>query len=163
MTSDSHRPAPRIESTAWVAPNATIIGDVTLGPRVGIWYSAVIRADTEAIAIGADTNIQDNGVLHADPGFPLDVGERVSVGHGAILHGCRIGDEVLVGMGAIIMNGAVIGSGSIVGAGALVPEGVSAPTDPSSSGRRARFGARSPTRSASASATAPRPTCNTDR
>lgn len=119
--------SPDIDSEAWVAPNATVVGDVTIRARVGVWYSAVIRADTESIEIGDGTNIQDNCVLHADPGYPLRLGERVSVGHGAILHGCRIGDDVLIGMGAIVMNGATIGDGTIVGAGTLIPEGVSVP------------------------------------
>lgn len=124
----SHREKyPDIDPAAWVAPNATVVGDVTLGADVGVWYSSVIRADTESIEVGAASNIQDGCVLHADPGYPLRIGHSVSVGHGAILHGCRVGDGVLVGMGAVVMNGATIGDGSIVAAGTLVPEGVSIP------------------------------------
>jgi carbonic anhydrase/acetyltransferase-like protein (isoleucine patch superfamily) len=119
--------SPDIDPAAWVAPNATVVGDVTIGARVGIWYSAVIRADTESIQVGEATNIQDGCVLHADPGYPLRIGARVSVGHGAILHGCQIGDDVLVGMGAVVMNGASIGNDTIVGAGTLIPEGVTVP------------------------------------
>ncbi|MFF3570574.1 gamma carbonic anhydrase family protein [Nocardia jiangxiensis] len=119
--------APQVEDTAWVAPNATVIGRVRLGAEVGIWYSAVLRGDLEDISVGPRTNIQDGCVLHADPGFPLTVGEGVSVGHNAILHGCTIGDNVLVGMGATVLNGAVIGEGSLIAANALIPEGAQIP------------------------------------
>ncbi|WP_067902922.1 gamma carbonic anhydrase family protein [Nocardia vaccinii] len=119
--------APQVEDTAWVAPNATVIGRVRLGAEVGIWYSAVLRGDLEDITVGPRTNIQDGCVLHADPGFPLTVGEGVSVGHNAILHGCTIGDDVLVGMGATVLNGAVIGEGSLIAANALIPEGAQIP------------------------------------
>jgi carbonic anhydrase/acetyltransferase-like protein (isoleucine patch superfamily) len=114
---------PAIDPTAYVADGAQLIGDVRLGPRSSVWFNAVLRGDTEPIAIGAGSNVQDGAVVHADPGFPCLVGEGVVAGHGAILHGCQIGDNCLIGMGAIILNGARIGSGSIVGAGALVPEG----------------------------------------
>ena len=119
--------SPSIDGSTWVASNATVVGDVTIGARAGIWYSAVIRADTESIHVGEATNVQDNCVLHADPGYPLRIGDRVSIGHGAILHGCQIGDDVLVGMGAIVMNGAVVGNGCIVAAGTLLPEGATVP------------------------------------
>ncbi len=119
--------APQIDDTAWVAPNATVIGRVRLAAQVGIWYSAVLRGDLEDISVGAWTNIQDGCVLHADPGFPLAVGTGVSVGHNAILHGCTIGDNVLVGMGATVLNGAVIGEGSLIAANALIPEGTKIP------------------------------------
>lgn len=118
---------PVLDPTAWVAPNATVAGDVTLGASTGIWYGTVVRADMERIAIGARTNIQDGSTLHADPGFPLVLGEGVSVGHRAVLHGATIEDDVLVGMGAVVMNGARIGAGSIIGAGAVVPEGMQVP------------------------------------
>lgn len=118
---------PQIEDTAWVAPNATVIGRVRLGAEVGIWYSAVLRGDLEDIIVGPRTNIQDGCVLHADPGFPLTVGAGVSVGHNAILHGCTVGDDVLVGMGATVLNGAVIGEGSLIAANALIPEGAQIP------------------------------------
>lgn len=118
---------PQIDDTAWVAPTATVIGRVRLGEQVSIWYGAVIRGDLEDIGIGAGTNIQDGCVLHADPGFELQVGSGVSVGHNAILHGCTIGDDVLVGMGATVLNGAVIGEGSLIAANALIPEGMKIP------------------------------------
>ncbi len=118
---------PQIDDTAWVAPNATVIGRVRLGAEVGIWYSAVLRGDLEDITVGPRTNIQDGCVLHADPGFPLTVGAGVSVGHNAILHGCTVGDDVLVGMGATVLNGAVIGEGSLIAANALIPEGAQIP------------------------------------
>ena len=118
---------PQIDDTAWVAPNATVSGRVRLGAEVGIWYSAVRRGDLEDITVGPRTNIQDGCVLHADPGFPLTVGAGVSVGHNAILHGCTVGDDVLVGMGATVLNGAVIGEGSLIAANALIPEGAQIP------------------------------------
>jgi carbonic anhydrase/acetyltransferase-like protein (isoleucine patch superfamily) len=118
---------PRVDSSAWVAPNATVVGDVTIGAEVGIWYAAVVRGDTGSISIGARSNIQDNCSLHADPGSPLRVGERVSVGHNATLHGCTVGDDALIGMGSRVLNGAVIGAGSLVAAGAVVPAGMQVP------------------------------------
>lgn len=113
---------PTIHPEAYIAPNATIVGDVRIGAGSSVFYGAVLRADSEAIIIGEDTNIQDNCVLHLDPGYPLTVGSRVTVGHGAILHGCTVGDETLIGMGAIVLNGAVIGKHCIIGAGALVTQ-----------------------------------------
>ncbi len=107
----------------FVAGNATITGDVTIGKQVGIWFGAVIRADRDRIVIGDRSNIQDNCVVHTSKGFPVTIGNDVSVGHGAILHGCTIGNQVLIGMGAIILNGAKIGDGSIIGAGAVITEG----------------------------------------
>lgn len=118
---------PRVDPTAWVAPNATIIGDATIDAHASIFYGAVIRADRDHIRVGAGSNIQDNAVLHTDSGLPLTIGSRVSVGHGAIVHGCTIGDDCLIGMGATIMNGAVIGAGSLIAAGALVLEYTSVP------------------------------------
>jgi carbonic anhydrase/acetyltransferase-like protein (isoleucine patch superfamily) len=109
------------------AANATVIGNVTLGSQVGIWFGAVIRADKDRIVIGDRSNIQDNCVVHTSKGFPTLVGNDVSVGHGAILHGCTIGDRVLVGMGAIVLNGAKVGTGSLIGAGAVVTEGMEVP------------------------------------
>ena len=114
---------PRIAPSAWVAPNASVIGDVTLGERVSIWFGAVLRGDIDRISIGAGSNIQDGSVCHADPGRPLLVGEHVTVGHMVMLHGCTIGDHCLIGIGAVVMNGAVIGKNSVVGAGSLVTEG----------------------------------------
>ncbi|MEV6769790.1 gamma carbonic anhydrase family protein [Nocardia sp. NPDC051030] len=118
---------PEVDESAWIAPNATVIGRVTLGAEVSVWYSAVLRGDLEDIRVGERTNIQDGCVLHADPGFACTVGAGVSVGHNAILHGCTIGDDVLVGMGATVLNGAVIGAGSLIAANALVPEGAVIP------------------------------------
>jgi len=118
---------PQIDPSAFVAANATVVGDVKIGPDSSVWFGAVIRADTESIHIGARTNIQDGCVLHADPGFPIRIGDNVTVGHGAIIHGATIGECCLIGMHATILNGAVIGANSIVGAGAMVPEGMVIP------------------------------------
>src|SRR5271167_2923720 len=107
----------------WIAPNASVIGDVVLGEDCGIWFGATARGDNEMITIGARSNIQEASTLHTDIGFPLDIGEDCTIGHNAILHGCTIGDGSLVGMGAIVLNGAKIGRGCLVGAGALVTEG----------------------------------------
>jgi carbonic anhydrase/acetyltransferase-like protein (isoleucine patch superfamily) len=114
-------------SRVFIAGNATVIGDVTLGDDASVWFGAVVRADRDSIAIGAESNVQDNAVVHTTPGFPVTIGSQVSVGHGAILHGCTIRDRVLVGMGAIVLNGAVVGEGSIIGAGAVVTEGKEIP------------------------------------
>ena len=114
---------PDIEKAAFVADNAAVTGDVTLGKDSSVWFSAVIRGDGPHIEIGEESNIQDGCVLHADEGFPLTVGNSVTVGHGAILHGCTVGDNTLIGMGAIVLNGAVIGKNCIVGAGSLVTGG----------------------------------------
>jgi len=113
---------PQIDPSAWVADTATIIGRVTLGPGASVWFGAVLRADNEPIVIGARSNVQENSVLHTDPGRPLTVGEDVTIGHLVMLHGCRIGDGSLIGIQAVLLNGAVIGRGSLVGAGALVTE-----------------------------------------
>ena len=113
---------PSIDSTAFVAENATLVGKVSVGPGASVWYGAVLRADLAAIQVGAGSNIQDNCVLHLDEGMPCLVGEGVTVGHGAILHGCTIEDNCLIGMGAILLNGAVIGRDSMVGAGALITQ-----------------------------------------
>ncbi|MET8977231.1 gamma carbonic anhydrase family protein [Streptomyces sp. NPDC004539] len=118
---------PKIDAEAFVAPTATVIGDVTLGAGASVWYGAVLRGDVESIAVGAASNIQDNCTLHADPGFPVRVGERVSVGHNAVVHGATVEDDCLVGMGATVLNGAVIGAGSLVAAQALVPQGMVVP------------------------------------
>lgn len=115
--------APTLASGAWAAPSADLIGDVRLGEQASVWFSAVIRADNTPIIIGPDSNLQDGAIGHSDPGFPLTIGARVTVGHQAILHGCTIADDVLVGMGAKVLNGAVIASDCLVGAGALITEG----------------------------------------
>ena len=111
----------------WVAPDAHVIGNVVLGEDVGVWFGAVIRGDNDPIEIGARTNIQEGAMLHSDPGLPLRVGAGITVGHHAILHGCTVGDNSLVGMGATILNGARIGANCIVGANALVTEGKAFP------------------------------------
>jgi len=119
--------APRVADEAWVAPGATVVGDVTLEPGASVWYGAVVRADNAPIVIGRDSNLQDNVSAHVDPAFPLTVGARVSVGHNAVLHGCTIEDDVLIGMSATVMNGARIGAGSLVAAGAVVTQGADIP------------------------------------
>ena len=118
---------PEVDASAFVAETAALIGDVAVGAHASIWFGAVVRGDSNAIRIGAQANIQDNSVLHVDHTHRLTIGEDVTVGHRAILHGCTIERRVLVGMGATIMNGAVIGADSIVGAGALVTEGTQVP------------------------------------
>lgn len=122
---DGKRPV--LGKCAWVAPSAELIGDVHLGEDVGIWFGAVIRGDNTPIVVGARSNIQEGAMCHSDPGAPLTIGSECTVGHHAMLHGCMIGDGVLIGMGAILLNHATIGAGSIVGAGALVTEGKNFP------------------------------------
>ena len=114
---------PRIHPTAFTAANATIVGDVTLGEESSVWYQCVLRGDINRIVIGPRSNIQDGAVVHLSDAFGTEVGELVTVGHKAILHACKIGDEVLVGMGAIVLDGAEIGARSIIGAGAVVTGG----------------------------------------
>ncbi len=114
---------PECAATVWIAPTATVLGNVVLADDVGIWFGAVIRGDNELLSVGARSNIQDLCMMHSDFGFPLTVGEDCTIGHSAILHGCTIGDGSLVGMGATVLNGAVIGRNCIIGANALVPEG----------------------------------------
>lgn len=111
------------ENEYWIAPNAYVIGNVSLGRDVGIWFAVTIRGDNELIEIGDRTNIQDGAVLHSDPGSPLTIGADVTIGHSAIVHGCTIGENTLIGMGATILNNAKIGRNCIVGANALVTEG----------------------------------------
>ena len=115
--------APRVADSAWVAESAEVIGNVELAADVSIWFGAVLRGDTETIRIGKGSNIQDQSMLHADIGFPLTVGDNVTVGHQVMLHGCTIGDESLIGIGAVVLNGARIGKNCLVGAGSLVTEG----------------------------------------
>ncbi len=118
---DNHTPS--MPDSAWVADSAQVVGDVELGEEASVWFGVVIRGDTDAIKVGAGTNIQDMSVLHADFGMPLTVGSGVTVGHKVMLHGCTIGDDSLIGIGAVILNGAKIGKGCLVGAGSLVTEG----------------------------------------
>jgi carbonic anhydrase/acetyltransferase-like protein (isoleucine patch superfamily) len=118
---------PTIAATAFLAETATVVGNVDLGDSASVWYGSVLRAEHSAITIGAETNIQDNTVVHTDPGFATTLGDRVTVGHRCILHGCTVEDDALIGMGAVVMNGAVIGEGAVVGAGAVVTEGTHVP------------------------------------
>ncbi|MFD4941116.1 gamma carbonic anhydrase family protein [Streptomyces sp. NPDC058239] len=118
---------PDIDAEAFTAPTSVVIGEITMAAGSSVWYHAVLRADCGPIVIGADSNIQDNCSVHVDPGFPVTVGERVSVGHNAVLHGCTIEDDVLVGMGSTVLNGARIGAGSLIAAQALVPQGMQVP------------------------------------
>ncbi len=115
------------EDRFFVAPGAHVIGRVDIGEDVGVWFGATIRGDRETIVVGARTNVQDGAVLHTDPGFPMVIGEGCTIGHRAIVHGCTIGPNSLIGMGATVMNGASIGADCIVGAGALVTEGKAFP------------------------------------
>ncbi len=111
----------------FIAPTAAVIGDVTLHENTSVWFSCVLRGDAERIEVGPGSNIQDGAVLHADPGFPMTVGAKVTVGHNAMLHGCTIGDGALVGIGAIVLNGARVGRCCLIGANALVTEGMEIP------------------------------------
>ena len=113
---------PRNEGAAFVAPNATVQGDVILKAGSTVWYGAVLRGDDGQLIIGENSNVQDNAVLHTGPGLDVVVGRNVSIGHSAVVHGCTVGDDCLIGMHATILNGAVIGAGSLIAAGALVPE-----------------------------------------
>ena len=116
-----------IDPTAFMAPGAVVLGDVRIAAEASVWFGAVIRGDTESIRIGRQTNVQDGCILHADEGYPCTLGERVTLGHGAIVHGATIEDECLIGMRAVVMNGARIGRGSIVAVGAIVTEGTEIP------------------------------------
>ncbi|MBL4870389.1 MAG: gamma carbonic anhydrase family protein [Robiginitomaculum sp.] len=119
--------SPNLETSVWVAASADIIGDVRIGAKSSVWFGVVIRCDNEPIMIGEGTNIQDNSVLHSDMGFPLKIGNGITVGHKAMLHGCSVGDNTLIGIGATILNGAVIGKNCIIGAHALITEGKTIP------------------------------------
>ena len=114
---------PRLPSSAYIADSAVIIGKVILGEHVSVWPGAVIRGDNDRITIGDGSNVQDNAVLHTDPGFPLSIGRNVTIGHHAMLHGCTVGDGCLIGIQAVVMNGAMIGKNCLIGAGALITEG----------------------------------------
>ena len=115
--------SPQLGENVWIAPNATVIGDVRLGANASIWWNATLRGDNDPIHIGANSNIQDGSVLHTDEGVPMHIGENVTVGHLVMLHGCTVGDGSLIGIGSVILNRAVIGKHSIVGANTLIPEG----------------------------------------
>ncbi len=114
--------APSIDKSTFKAPTAVVAGNVSIGRKCTIWPNAVIRGDEEQIAIGNETSVQDNAVLHCDYGYPMTIGNHVTIGHGAIVHGCTVGDDSLIGMGAIVLNGAKVGKGCIIGAGAVVTE-----------------------------------------
>ncbi len=118
---------PQVDGTAWIAPNSVVIGNVRLAPHSSVWFGCTLRGDSSSITIGENSNIQEHSVLHCDDKFPLSVGSNCTVGHLVMLHGCQIGDNCLIGMGAIVLNGVTVGSGSIVGAGALIPEGKTIP------------------------------------
>lgn len=122
---DGHQP--QISGAAFIAPGVTVLGRVNVGARSSIWYGSVVRGDDEDIVIGEDCNVQDLCMLHADPGFPTRLGNGVSVGHSAIVHGASVEDNVLIGMGAILLNGVRVGSGSVVAAGALITPGTEIP------------------------------------
>jgi carbonic anhydrase/acetyltransferase-like protein (isoleucine patch superfamily) len=119
--------APQLHAESWVAPSANVIGQVNIAARASVWYGATLRAEAEPIDIGFGTNIQDGVTIHVDSEFPVSVGAGVSVGHNAVLHGCVVEDDSLIGMGAVILNGARIGKGSLIAAGALVAQGVVVP------------------------------------
>lgn len=121
------RRGPRIEPTALVLPGATVIGDVTLGAETSVWFGAVLRGDINRIIVGAQTNLQDGAIVHLADAYPAILGDRVTIGHAAIVHACTVDDEVLVGMGAIVLDGAEIGARSIIGANALVTGGMQVP------------------------------------
>ena len=118
---------PEIDPDSWVAPDANVIGKVVLEAGGSIWFGATLRGDNETIVVGAGSNIQENGVLHTDPGYPLTIGPGCTIGHKAMLHGCTLGQNTLIGMGATVLNGAVIGENCLIGAGALVTEGKEIP------------------------------------
>lgn len=118
---------PDVHPDAYLTDDATVAGQVTVGAGASLWFGVVVRSEAEPCRIGRDTNLQDGVVAHADPGTPLTVGDRVTVGHRAVLHGCTIEDDVLVGMGAVVLNGARVGVGAVVGAGAVVTEGTEVP------------------------------------
>ena len=127
MSSDPLFREDLVAPTAYIAPGAIVLGDVTVGEEASIWFNAVVRGDTEAICIGNQTNVQDLCMLHADPGFPCILGDRVTVGHAAIVHGAIVEEECMIGMRAVVMNGARIGKGSLIAVGAVVTEGTVVP------------------------------------
>jgi carbonic anhydrase/acetyltransferase-like protein (isoleucine patch superfamily) len=113
---------PRVDPSAYVAPSATVLGNIALAQKSTVWFGATLRGDNELISIGAASNVQDGAVLHTDPGFPMTIGERVSIGHQAMLHGCTVGAGSLIGIQAIVLNGAIIGKGCLIGAGSIITE-----------------------------------------
>jgi carbonic anhydrase/acetyltransferase-like protein (isoleucine patch superfamily) len=129
---------PTVHPTAFVHEHAIVIGNVSLGARVSVWPTAVIRGDSDAITIGDDSNVQDGSVIHADEGLPTTIGKRVAIGHRAIVHGSTVEDDCLIAMGAILLNGVHVGTGSIVAAGAMCPEGMTIPPNSLALGLPAR-------------------------
>lgn len=129
---------PRISPDAKLFPGAAVIGDVEVGPGASLWYNTVVRADTTTIRIGARSNIQDGTVIHCDHGFPVSIGENVTVGHACVVHGCSVGDGSLIGMGSLLMNGAKVGAGCIIGAGSLLTGGTEVPDGMMALGRPAK-------------------------
>jgi len=127
MSSRYHDTRLRIDATAWVAPGAALAGEITLGPSSSIWFNATLRGDLAPVYIGAESNVQDNCVVHVDDGAPARIGARVTMGHGAIVHGATIEDEVLIAMRAVVLSGCHVGTRSLIGAGAVVPEGTRIP------------------------------------
>lgn len=115
------------ERKVYIAPDADVTGDVVIGEKSSIWYHAVVRAEDAPVTIGCESNVQDGCIVHTDAGFPVEIGNRVTIGHGAIIHGCSIGDGSLIGMGSILLNGAKIGKHCMIGAGALIPQGMEVP------------------------------------
>ncbi|HEY4067362.1 MAG TPA: gamma carbonic anhydrase family protein [Burkholderiaceae bacterium] len=129
---------PRLAETAWVADSAQVIGNVELAEGASIWFGAILRGDNELMRIGKNSNVQDGSMLHSDPGFPLTLGENVTIGHHVMLHGCTIGDGTLIGIKSVVLNGAKIGKNSVVGAGSLVTEGKEFPDNSMIMGSPAR-------------------------
>ncbi|CCH76410.1 conserved hypothetical protein [Nostocoides japonicum T1-X7] len=119
--------APDVPASAFVAPNAVLVGDVVLGEDASVWYSATLRGDLNRITVGEGSNVQDSATLHADPTFPCVVGRGVTIGHNAVVHGCTVEDDVLIGMGAVVLNGAHVGSGSLIAAGSVIGQGARIP------------------------------------
>lgn len=117
----------RIHPTAFIAPTAAVMGDVTVGENASLWYHTVVRGDMAPIIIGSDSNIQDGTIVHVDEEVPCTVGQRVAVGHRVILHGCTVADDCLIGMGSVLLNGVTVGAGSVIAAGAVIPEGMQIP------------------------------------
>ena len=128
-----------IDPTVWVAPGATLVGRVVLAARASVWYGCVLRGDLEPIEVGEESNLQDGTIVHVDRGFPTTIGRRVTIGHRCVIHGCTIGDEALIGMGAVLLSGSRIGAGALVAAGALVLENFEVPPGAIAAGVPARL------------------------
>ena len=128
-----------VDPSAWIAPNAVVVGDVTLGAWSSVWYGCVLRGDLEPVRIGEQTNIQDLTLVHVDRGMPAVVGDRVTIGHRCVIHGCDVGDDAVVGMGAVLLSGSRVGAGALVAAGAVVREGFEVPPGTVAAGVPARI------------------------